>query len=237
MSAKRDGITNRTIKKDIYTILDMEDFVAKSTVLKKYDSIKLLSPLFSTLCSSSSRIRWHGIYAFGQVVADLADKKIEKARMIMRRFMWSLNDESGGIGWGAPEAMGEIMARHKGLAQEFHMILISYIYDNPDPFGADNYLEYLPLRRGAFWGIARLAQAYPEFAGIAGNFMQTACEQEKDAEILGLICLYAQKMSVLRHCVAQFIDDERYFLLFWNGKLQTVVLKDLAKESLQSIQQ
>ncbi len=81
MYGKRNNITNRTIKKDIFTLLDKEDFVSQSTVLQKYDSVKLLSPLFSSLCSSSSRIRWHGIYAFGQVVADLADRKIEKARM------------------------------------------------------------------------------------------------------------------------------------------------------------
>ena len=31
--------------------------------------------------------------------------------------MWTLNDESGGIGWGSPEVMGEILAAHKGLAE------------------------------------------------------------------------------------------------------------------------
>jgi hypothetical protein len=45
----------------------------------------------------------------GEVMAHLADKDMESARVIMRRLMWSLNDESGGIGWGAPEAMGEIV--------------------------------------------------------------------------------------------------------------------------------
>jgi len=42
--------------------------------------------------------------------------------------MWSLNDESGGIGWGAPEAMGAIMARHTGLADEYANICGSNYY-------------------------------------------------------------------------------------------------------------
>jgi len=55
---------------------------------------------------------------------------MESARVIMRRLMWSLNDESGGIGWGAPEAMGEIMARHEQLTKEYSAILGSYIRED-----------------------------------------------------------------------------------------------------------
>ena len=49
------------------------------------------------------------------VVSRLADSDMEAARVIMRRLMWNLNDESGGIGWGSPEAMGEILAAMVGL--------------------------------------------------------------------------------------------------------------------------
>jgi hypothetical protein len=70
----------------------------------------------------------------------------------MRRLMWSLNDESGGIGWGAPEAMGEVMARHQCLAEEYACILISYL----DETG--NYLELPALQEGVLWGVGRLAE-------------------------------------------------------------------------------
>lgn len=86
----------------------------------------------------------------------LADQHMESARVIMRRLMWNLNDESGGIGWGSPEAMGEIMAQHKGLANEFSNILRSYIRED------ENYLEHEMLQRGVVWGIGRLAEVFPE---------------------------------------------------------------------------
>ena len=60
----------------------------------------------------------------GEVVSKIAENDLEFARIIMRRPMLNLNDESGGIGWGAPEAMGEIMARSEKLAEEYHKILI-----------------------------------------------------------------------------------------------------------------
>ena len=62
----------------------------------------------------------------GQVVSNLADTDMESARVIMRRLIWNLNDESGGIGWGSPEAMGDIMACHERLAGEYHRLLVSY---------------------------------------------------------------------------------------------------------------
>ncbi len=42
----------------------------------------------------------------------------------MHRLMWSLNDESGSIGWGVPEAVAEIMANHDGAAEKYAYILV-----------------------------------------------------------------------------------------------------------------
>ena len=62
----------------------------------------------------------------GASLARLADADMEAARIVMRRLLWSLNDESGGIGWGAPESMAEAMCRHQGLALEYaHMLFIT----------------------------------------------------------------------------------------------------------------
>jgi hypothetical protein len=89
-------------------------------------------------------------------VSQQAIDDMEGARVVLRRLMWNLNDESGGIGWGSPEAMGEIMARSEPLAQEFGNMLISYI----NPRG--NYLEHDLLQHGALWGLGRFFHARPE---------------------------------------------------------------------------
>lgn len=121
-----------------------------------------VSPLFSALCNASATVRWRAVTAFGEVVAQMAGDTPEKARVVMRRFIWSLNDESGGIGWGAPEAMAEIMAASPRMAAEYHNHLLAYIHDADHR--PDCYLEHAPLRRGAVWGVGRLAQARPELA-------------------------------------------------------------------------
>lgn len=124
-----------------------------------------VSPLFSALCSSSPLVRWHAVTAFGVVIPALAARTPEKARIVMRRFIWSLNDESGGIGWGAPEAMAEIVAQSPLMAVEYHNHVLAYIHE--DHCRPDCYLEHAPLRRGAVWGVARMAQAMPHLAAAA----------------------------------------------------------------------
>jgi len=132
--------------------------------------------LLASICSTEQALRWRAIRAMGRVVVELADEDMKAARTVMRRLMWSLNDESGGIGWGAPEAMGEIMANHRGLADEFAHVLISYL----DPCG--NYLDYAPLRRGALWGVKRLCEADPARMEGARPFLEVL-QASADAEV------------------------------------------------------
>jgi len=143
-------------KRRIVRLLQQEDFASTLAELRQLPPADVLSPLFAGICHANATIRWHAISAMGWVVAALAQEDMEAARVVMRRFMWSLNDESGGIGWGAPEAMAEIMVRHADLAQEYCHILVSFMRE--DGF----FIEHPPLQRGLMWGIGRLASKRPD---------------------------------------------------------------------------
>ena len=131
----------------------------------------------------------------GAVVSKLAHKQIESARIIMRRFMWNLNDESGGIGWGSPESMGEIMARHQRLADEFGCLLVSYA----DPEG--NYLEHPVLQRGVLWGWGRLGRKRPEMFQASAAFLIPYL-QSSDPYLQGLAAWAATPLAS-----AVLVDD------------------------------
>ena len=146
----------RILRRRVRELLGSGDLEQVLSELKKISPRKAINPLISVFYDSDTELRQKAINAFGQLVADLANEDMEEARVVMRRLMWTLNDESGGIGWGAPEAMAEAMACHPRLAEEYVRILLSYIRED------GNFLEYEPLRRGALWGIGRLAQVHPE---------------------------------------------------------------------------
>jgi hypothetical protein len=172
-------------------------------------------------------IRWRAVTAMGAVVARLAREDLESARIVMRRLMWNLNDESGGIGWGSPEAMGEIMARHKGLAKEYAGILISYINETA------NFLEHEMLQRGVLWGLGRLAHQRPELIRDASAYLCPFI-RSKDAAHRGLAAWTAGAIpseithSLLKHLVA----DNARINIFISMNLVERTVGQLAVEAL-----
>ncbi|MCI5189098.1 MAG: hypothetical protein D3905_04700 [Candidatus Electrothrix sp. AS4_5] len=107
----------RAIKQHVLELLKQDDLAALETELALLRAKELINALFFGICHAHERIRWHAISVMGGAVARLAEQDMEEARIILRRMLWSLNDESGGIGWGAPESMAEIMCCHKGWQQ------------------------------------------------------------------------------------------------------------------------
>jgi hypothetical protein len=115
--------------------------------------------------------------ALGARVAAIAREAPEEARVIMRRFMWHMNEESGNLGWGVPQSMAETLARSALLAKEFSRVLLSYIRDTGRE---DNFVDHAPLRRSCYWAVGRLLQARPEFAPGA---LSSLCAGLRDEDV------------------------------------------------------
>ncbi len=172
-------LKGRDFKRKVIDLLKADDFAGVLETFRSYPARRVINPLFSCLCSTESQIKWRAITALGAVVANLAHDDMESARVVMRRMIWNLNDESGGIGWGVPETMGEVMARHEGLAREYVNILVSYIRED------GNFLEHQPLQQGVLWGLGRLAQTSPELLQDAVPHLHPFLSSE-DATLRGL---------------------------------------------------
>lgn len=189
---------------------------------------KAINPLFSFLCSLDEVLKWRAVMAMGEVVDRLADADMESARVIMRRYMWQLNDESGGIGWGCPEAMGEIMARNKNLAAEFWRILVSYI--RPD----GNFLELEALQRGVLWGLGRLAHARPSLLKDSVGDLHPYLQMD-DPCLRGLAAwacgpLRNQKTEAI---LKRLTQDEAELDVFLDGHLKRYSVGKLAAQAME----
>jgi len=163
---------SRQLKKRILEILSNENFDKGLEEILQLPARQVINPLFSFLYNKYESVKWRAVTAMGAVVASLAENDTESARVIMRRLIWNLNDESGGIGWGSPEAMGEIMAQNEQMAKEYHLILISYIRED------GNYIEHEILQRGVLWGLSRLAHVRPDLVKDAAPFLRPYMESD-----------------------------------------------------------
>ncbi len=163
----------------------------------------------------------------GRVVKELADKDMESARIVMRRLLWNLNEESGGIGWGAAEAMAEIMAAHDGLASEYAPMFLSYF--NPQ----GNFLEYELLQRGLLWGLVRLARTKPQLvAGVApylDNFLNSS-----DATVRGLAAWAAGLVAAhdTSSRLSELLNDYSELRVYLDRCFVGCKVRDLAEKSL-----
>ena len=222
----------RGLKQTVRNLLNADAFDASLREFCMLPARQVINPLFSFLVHSDEKLRWRAITAMGAVVENLARKDMESARVIVRRLMWSLNDESGGIGWGAPEAMAEIMARHEGLAREYSHILISYMDDE------GNFLEYEGLQRGVLWGLVRLARVRPQMVAEAGGHLQKYLES-RDATIRGLAAWASGLLRIedARPMLQLLVNDDSLLRLYIDNEFTQMRVQDLAEKALTLLEQ
>lgn len=184
---------------------------------------QVVNPLLSFLFHPEEILKWRAVTAIGVVMAHLADSDMESARNIMRRLIWSLNDESGGIGWGSAEAMGEILARHERLATEYACILISYIRPDCNPLG--NQL----LERGVLWGIGRLAQSRPRMVdGCAVYILPYLRSNDAVHRAMAAWSLGFMSRELPEAVLRPLLEDRTEVSLYENGELHRFRVADLA---------
>ena len=214
----------RQLKKEVLELLGDKDFEKSLEKIIQLPARQVVNPLFPFFYNRDELVKWRAVTAMGAVVSSLADHDMESARVIMRRLIWNLNDESGGIGWGSPEAMGEIMARNNRLAQEYAHILVSYI--NPD----GNYLEHEVLQRGVLWGIGRLARKHPDFVKDSEHFLIPYMESE-DATLRGLAAWAAKPICTKRTepFLLRLGEDNSKIKIFVDNNLVECTVSSLLK--------
>lgn len=223
----------RLVKKKVRHLLASEDdldrLIAEVGLFPRQQAI---TALMSGLYDIDERVKWHAVTATGALVDDLARQDMEAARLIMRRILWNLNEESGGIGWGMAEVMGEILAENRDLAAEYAHMLVSYMRE-------ENYLELPALQRGLMWGVGRLALVRPELLlkhhadGYMENFLESP-----DRIVQGLASRNFGILGVREAApiIRGFVDIETPFILYRDRELIPTTVGEQAREALAKLE-
>jgi hypothetical protein len=111
---------------------------------------KIANALMGFLSETDEDRKWQAVKAIGLVTARLFSLDPERARKVIRQLIWNLNDESGGIGWGMPEAFGEILAVVPALQEEYTCLLAAYISEE------GCFIENEEVQKGVIWGLGRI---------------------------------------------------------------------------------
>ncbi|MEW6220676.1 MAG: DVU0298 family protein [Thermodesulfobacteriota bacterium] len=230
---KRAAGRRRAVKGQVLALLqDSPDLAALLAGLAPLPAATAVQPLIGALCRPEPLLRWRSVLALGVTVARLADADLEAGRVVMRRLMWSLNDESGGIGWGAPEAMAEIMTCHADLAAEFGHMLVAYMRED------GSFLEHEGLQAGLLWGLGRLAAARPQLLRRhrAEQYLPGYLRSPRP-ELRGLAARALGLLAALscRQQLVPLSTDPAPFLLFTPPQLEATTVAAQARLALERL--
>ncbi len=160
-------------KKFILHSLESNDLDAVVSFIQ--ENRKALSLLIRMAYDKETLVGWRAIKAVGRVAKALVKTDNEFLRITVRKLLWCLSDESGGIGWAAPELLGEIASSDpEGFADIIP--LIAEVYD----------IEEQTFRPGVVYALARVAAVSPE---LVANYQKVIIRSLVDKN--PLIKIYA----------------------------------------------
>lgn len=137
------------IKRTIQQALEQNDLDAVVSLVQQHR--RALSQLVRIAYDKETLAGWRAIKAIGRVAKALVKTDEEFLRMTIRKLLWSLSDESGGIGWAAPEILGEIVSADPEKFSDI-IPLIAEVFE----------IEEKVFRPGVIYALMRIAETDPE---------------------------------------------------------------------------
>ncbi len=140
-------------KQDIIEALEKND--VETVAAFAMGDKKVISLLIRIAYDKETLAGWRAIKAIGIAARELIKTDCEFLRETVRKLLWSLTDESGGIGWSAPELLGEIVSADPRRFSDI-IPLIAQVYD----------IEEEVFRPGVVYALARIAETSPEQVAV-----------------------------------------------------------------------
>lgn len=177
------------------------------------------------LYDPDARARWTAVREIGAYAEGEASD--DKVRRLLQRLVWSLNDESGAVGWGAPAAIGEILARRPGFQPEFAGLFPQWLANE------DVVLDNAILDAGAIWALGRLGPGAPIHHDDPAALLRPFLERGA-AAVRGAAAWSAGRLGldVLVPGLEPLRDDPGPVALLVGSEVRDCTVADLTREAL-----
>ncbi len=210
------------LKESIKTDLENANFegIASLALQEK----RVFSILISLSYEKTELICWRAIEAMGKAAGALTKKDPNFVRTIVQRLLWSLSEESGGVGWSAPDMLGEIVINVPDEFSDIPPIILSFKDEE----------SFLP---GVLWAMGRMASSgkikldLPLCRDIIINALNN---QSPTIRGLSLWAASALKMKDLSDKVLPLLTDNNKFLFYEDHELKEISVKDMVRRLLKN---
>ncbi|MBM7853969.1 HEAT repeat protein [Desulfohalotomaculum tongense] len=191
--------------------------------LAETDAKKLIRYLVRLTYSQDDLLRWRAIEALGLAAGKIAKTEPEVIRDIIRRFLWSMNDESGAQSWSAPQAIAEIIYNEPGLYADLGPVMISASMD-----------ERI-FQPGMLWAVGRLVGKVDYINEIVPDII--AFLDNPNAVIRGYAAWALGEIGVSSSVdrLKNLVNDKARVKIYINGELYEKTVGDIAQGSIEKL--
>lgn len=168
--------------------------------------------------------RWWAIEGLGRISEAMEKTDPDAVRELIRRLLWSMNDESGTASWSAPEAVGEIIFRSPERFKEFISIVV---------YASEEEI----FHRGIAWVLGRVGQVRPElvqeFIPLLIKFLNNPRPEVRaySAWSLGQIGV-KEALPKLK----ELVDEQSLIEVYEEGKVHNKSVHQLVEEAISNIE-
>jgi hypothetical protein len=191
-----------------------------NSILRLSDSDRNVSrTLLGLLYHSDETVCWRSLEALGLVSGRIAKNDSEALRRILQRLFWTMNDESGSVGWRSPEAIGEVLYNSPIFISEFGRMLASFLREEP-------------FERGSHYAIMRITHLRPDiFREYSGALLESLGNADPAIRGYALIALKKLARKIPEQKLNTLKNDKSQFPVynFKSGKIELLTLDTVAK--------
>lgn len=208
----------------IRTALDAGDYDAVGDLVM--EDPKALNKLISFAMNKDELICWRAIEAMGVAAGRLSQDNLPAVRNTARRILWSAREESGGMGWSAPELLGEIVSANPRGFDDIPPIIVSLHTEDEEGV----------FLGGALWALRRMAEAGVSGVEGADEVVRLGLRRDK-ADIRGLAVMAAAALKTpgSAELVSGLTGDESRFHYYQDGQFVETTIGESAQRALETI--
>jgi len=177
------------------------------------------------LYTSDENLSWPTIEAIARIMRIWWQAgEEEKVREYIRGLFWSLNDESGGIGWNSPQTIAEII------------VLIPELID---PYGSmmiDRTMEESLLVQNGLWAIGRLGKPIESAVVFFQGIIMRSFSSD-DPQTLGLAAWAMGEVGfkLALSSLEKLVDRPELVRIYIQGVFHEKTVGEWAREAIDKI--
>ena len=212
------------MKKDIREALEASDYerVAALAVSNR----RAFGVLTAFANDKDDIFCWRAIEAMGHAARAVDPDRPEILRNVVQRLIWSAREESGGMGWSAPELLAEIVCARPHVFADVPPIIVSLHSED----------EENVFRRGVLWAIGRMAAAgIRDIPGSREILLESLGNRDTAVRGLAAWALARTRSSGMSVKLKEISDDPAIFRVYEDGELREATVGGMARAALTPV--